>query len=106
METYKSNELDKVTIPDAEELNDFENPEYMFSTTHTSLLTKIAKGQIDPIRLAKEELANRGLDDNGKWVGFQKAREIHSTLSVVEQIKKLSKGGWTGKEMEALLEQL
>jgi len=56
--------------PDCKELNDDENPKYLFSTTYTCLLTKIVRGEIDPKELAKKELENRGLDDNGKWVGF------------------------------------
>jgi len=79
MKTYNSKELGQVTIPDTfkNELSDEENPNYMFSLTATSILTDIANGHIDPVRFAKQELANRGLDENGEWVGFEKAKKIH-----------------------------
>ena len=53
-------------------LSDDLNPDFLFSGTFTELLSKIAKGEIDPKELAKKELENRGLDINGKWVGFKK----------------------------------
>ena len=43
----------------------------------TRLLSEVAKGNIDLNSMAKRELANRGLDQNGAWVGFPKAAEIH-----------------------------
>jgi hypothetical protein len=41
-------------------------------------LTAAARGEIDLNRLAREELVSRGLDANGQWVGFAKAKEIHN----------------------------
>lgn len=41
------------------------------------VLAAVARGDIDLNRIAKEELAARGLDMRGDWVGFQKARQIH-----------------------------
>lgn len=64
----------------AAELNDEENPAFLFSCTWTSLLTQIAKGDIDANYIAKVELANRGLDLNGQWVGFAKAKRLHGIL--------------------------
>lgn len=58
-----------------EELEDDNNPLYVFSSTHTELLLAIATGKIDAKELAREEMANRGLDDNGKWIGFSDAKE-------------------------------
>jgi len=78
MKTYKSNRLGEVTVPDSSISNDFEDPVYMFQTTATSLLTQIVKECIDPVLLAKMELANRGMDENGLWVGFDNAHEIHN----------------------------
>ena len=43
----------------------------------TKVLLAIARGEIDLNRIAKEELAARGLGLNGEWVGFQKALTIH-----------------------------
>ena len=53
------------------------NPDFLYSTTATALLLAIETGLIDPVRLARAELANRGLDANGDWVGFDGARQIH-----------------------------
>jgi len=43
----------------------------------TKVLAAIARGEIDLNRIAREELAARGLGLNGKWVGFEKARKIY-----------------------------
>jgi len=43
----------------------------VISLFDTDILVMVVKGQIDLNNLAKEELRNRGLDDNGKWVGFK-----------------------------------
>ncbi|WP_372947815.1 hypothetical protein [Mariniphaga sp.] len=47
------------------------NPRYLFQLIATDLLVAIVKKQIDTTDLANRELANRGLDENGKWVGFK-----------------------------------
>jgi len=83
MKIHKSNELGKVTIPDSEWLDDFKNPEFIFSATHTFLLTRIVKGEINPIQLAKKQLVNRGQNENGEWVGFKRAYEIHFPLKKI-----------------------
>lgn len=44
----------------------------------TKVLAAVARGEIDLNRLAREELASRGLDQNGAWVGFDKAAKIHN----------------------------
>ncbi|MBK8285793.1 MAG: hypothetical protein IPK97_13500 [Ahniella sp.] len=56
---------------------DATDPQFLYSVTTTTLLLAIAGGLIDPTQLAKAELANRGLDRDGTWVGFDRAREIH-----------------------------
>ncbi|NQU87708.1 MAG: hypothetical protein HQ541_18305 [Mariniphaga sp.] len=43
---------------------------YLYQTIPTDLLVAIVKIQIDPVELANKELQNRGLDENGIWVGF------------------------------------
>ena len=43
----------------------------------TRVLAAVARGEIDLNRIAREELAARGLGIHGEWVGFQKARQIH-----------------------------
>lgn len=52
---------------DSDELN----PIYLYHLTATDLLVAILKKQIDPVELANKELKNRGLDENGKWIGFK-----------------------------------
>jgi hypothetical protein len=59
------------------------NPQLTYSITSTTILLAISEGLIDPVQLAKAELANRGLDRNGIWVGFGRAREIHLGASTV-----------------------
>lgn len=48
-----------------------------FQTVHHKVLGAIATGHLDPKRLASEELANRGHDHNGDWIGFDKASKLH-----------------------------
>ena len=52
------------------------NPEFLYNTVDSELLLKIATGEIDPVKLAKRAMANRGLNKHGNWCGFNKAREI------------------------------
>ena len=40
------------------------------------VLAAVARGEIDLNRIAREELAARGLGLAGEWVGFEKARKI------------------------------
>ena len=47
-------------------------------TALTKVLAAAARGEIDLNRLAREELASRGLDDQGVWVGFPRAKQIHN----------------------------
>lgn len=51
------------------------NPAFLLNTTATELLCAIVNGQIDPIELVKIELANRGLDNNGQWIGFNQSKK-------------------------------
>lgn len=62
---------DDGSIPDAE------NPLFVFNITGSLMLTMLAYGDIDPVEIAKMELANRGLDKEGKWVGFEEAEKLH-----------------------------
>lgn len=57
-------------------LTDEQNTAHLFNLTHTELLCKIVKGEIDPVQIAREQLANRGLDHYSKWVGFDEAEKI------------------------------
>lgn len=40
----------------------------------TAVLAAAARGELDLNRLARETLAARGMDDGGKWIGFEEAR--------------------------------
>lgn len=42
-----------------------------------ALVAAIARGDIDVQQMAREELAARGVDENGAWVGFAAASRIH-----------------------------
>lgn len=70
-------EIEWAAIADDEnrELSDDENPDYMFSTTWTSLLVQAVNDKISLPTLARKELANRGLDHDGVWIGFDKAKQ-------------------------------
>ena len=48
----------------------------MLQTFDTDLLSAIARGEIDVGPLARAELANRGLNGAGRWVGFDKAMQL------------------------------
>lgn len=52
---------------DSDELN----AQFLYSMIANDLLIAIVNGQIDPKELAAAELANRGFDNNGKWIGFK-----------------------------------
>lgn len=56
---------------------DDENPGFVFSLTNTKVLTEALQGEFDLVYLVRRELANRGLDSKGKWVGFDEAKKIH-----------------------------
>ena len=57
-------------------VSDSQNPVFIFSMTSTDLLLAAAAGLIDLNQLAREQLADRGLNADGKWVGFDRAAEI------------------------------
>jgi len=62
---------------ESETMKDDLNPKFIFSGTHTDLLVQVVKGKIDLMKLAREQLADRGVDENGLWVGFDEAKIIH-----------------------------
>lgn len=47
-------------------------------TAPLNVLAAVARGELDLNRLAREELAARGLDTHGVWVGFDRAKAIHN----------------------------
>jgi len=68
----KGNQV-QVYIP--EEIHDEDNPKFAFSTMSTELLTSFAKGKYDIDFFLRSELANRGLNINGQWIGFAAAKK-------------------------------
>ena len=59
--------------------NEFTVDEIGFiQTALTKVLAAVARGEFDLNRLAKEELAARGLDDKGVWIGFDRAKQFHN----------------------------
>lgn len=68
---------DRMTMNDRAQLT-IEALEYL-QTLPTKLLVAAIRGDIDLNAIARRELASRGLDRDGRWVGFEKAREIHSS---------------------------
>lgn len=45
----------------------------------TRFLVAINRGEVDVVRLARQELMNRGLDGEGRWIGFAKVDETLRT---------------------------
>jgi hypothetical protein len=53
------------------------NPRFIFSLTATVILAEALRGDFDLKQLIRRELANRGLNAEGNWVGFDKAAQVH-----------------------------
>lgn len=53
------------------------NPKYIFTQTATALLVEALRGGFDLKGHIRAELANRGQDEKGNWVGFEQAAKIH-----------------------------
>ena len=45
-------------------------------TFDTRFLVAIHHGDVDIVTLARQELMNRGINGDGRWVGFAKAGEL------------------------------
>ena len=57
------------------------NPNYIFQTTETKLLAQLLKDKADMQYYLRKELAARGLDGSGLWVGFKRAKIIHRIIT-------------------------
>ena len=51
---------------------DIDPDKNMISLLDTSILVDVMAGKLDLNKIAFQELRNRGLDLNGKWIGFDK----------------------------------
>lgn len=60
-----------------QEVPDEMNPELVFNGTHTHLLLWMLVG--DPKNLIKDQLAKRGVDDSGSFIGFEEAEKFWAT---------------------------
>jgi len=58
------------TVPDDQA------PQYVFRTTDSDLLAALLRAEVDLNALARAEMANRGLDRDGKWIGHQAAAAL------------------------------
>ena len=58
------------TINEISRTKDDLDHNFLFQSTHMELLLKVANGKIDAKRAAQDEVANRGYDLKGKWVGM------------------------------------
>lgn len=53
----------------------------------SKVLAAVARGELDLNRLAREELVSRGQDENGIWVGFDRAADIHAGIKPAKKRK-------------------
>jgi len=53
------------------------DPRFIFNSTANQLLTEALNGEFDINYLVRRELANRGLDEEGNWIGFDQAKKHH-----------------------------
>ena len=85
---------------------DITNPAYLFQQTATALLLAIAASLIDPVALARRELAGRGLDADGAVVRLRRGppdprgdqmsgyeQLIRETLAKIGRIGALTRDG-------------
>lgn len=56
-------------------MDDNNNPIFAFSMTNTDLLVRFIGGEIDARALMIYELSNRGMNTEGKFVGFNQEVE-------------------------------
>ncbi|MBA3707126.1 MAG: hypothetical protein H0W84_14850, partial [Bacteroidetes bacterium] len=68
---------ERLMTKDYENRADDINPRFIFSLTATALLVEALRGDFDIKQLVRRELANRGLNAEGNWVGFDQAAKIH-----------------------------
>lgn len=56
-----------------ERIDDNDNVLSMFNT---DILVKVISGEYDLNYLARVEMANRGFDENGNWIGFNQSKKL------------------------------
>ena len=83
-------------------MEDKKNPNYIFSMTDTGLLLDTMFEIIDLRELVKQELANRGLDYTGKWIGFNKAKKYWDAFDKEDCIVHVAGGKSEISERQAI----
>jgi hypothetical protein len=58
------------------------DPGAVLQIADTELLCMVARGEVDLNAVARQELANRGLNRKGQWVGFPEAAALAKQLPV------------------------
>lgn len=71
------------------EIPDELNPDLMLNTIASELLIKVAKGEIDIRKLVRKQLSDRGIDDQRKWIGTDKARKYWEKYKMTAQTKSV-----------------
>ena len=61
-------------------LPDDENPLLLFASTSTNLLARLLQNDLNVVTLIKLTLLERGVNEKGKWIGFEKAKQIRDNL--------------------------
>lgn len=64
-------------VKKSDDVPDAENPKFALQGLDTQHLTSALSGKTDLNKQAKVEMASRGLDAGGNWVGFKKAPAAH-----------------------------
>jgi len=76
-------------------LSNEENPLFLFSTTSTNLLVKLLGKELNLATLVRMQLRERGVNDKGQWIGFEKAMQQMPGSS---GNKKINRAAMTPKE--------
>lgn len=79
------------------EVLSFEEVEGSVQLMTNDILIAAVKGELDLNLVASSELASRGFDSAGKWIGFPQAKQLHSA--------RIEKKEWT-VDQEKRIKQL
>lgn len=70
-----------MTVPESDEpVRDCDNPDFAFQMFSKRLLVEFADPKVDVRYYIRKELASRGLDLNGNWIGFEAAKKLHKII--------------------------
>lgn len=72
---YKGDDIMKNMIKEIVRTRDDDNPDFLLNGISTSLLLQLAKKEIDIEKIIKQEISNRGLNQDGKWIGLANCPE-------------------------------